>query len=92
MAEPVADDISVEQVLLQEDYAVQTIQPLDFELYQEGDSLIIIANGQRSAFFVPADSKAGRGLGYAGIILALVISLITWYKQTFGKHRLSGSK
>ena len=90
-AEPVADNITADQVLA-DDAAMNQVQPLDLQIYQEGDSIFIIAYGETSAFYVPADSNAGKAFSIIGVIIAIMLSIIAIIRQFNFKHRLSDSK
>ena len=85
------DAIPIETVAADEAMPVQAVQPIDLQIVQSGDSIYVTVNGQSAAFCVPAESKAGKALGWTGIGLALILSLIAWFKSA-RLHRLARDK
>jgi len=91
LAEP-PDVAKAETVISDEELApVQGVQPIDLQILQHGDSVTVIVNGQSATFFLKEDSKAGKALGVAGIVLALLMSLLAWYRSA-RLHRLARDK
>ena len=75
-------EMNTEQVMVSEDAAaVQAVQPIDLQIIQVGDSVKVIVNGQTATFYLPQESKGGKALGWSGVVLALLISILAWYKS-----------
>jgi hypothetical protein len=84
------DVAKAETVTSSEAMPVQAVQPIDLQIIQHGDSVTVIVNGQHATFFLKEDSKAGKALGVAGIVLALIVSILAWYRSLTKQKFRSG--
>lgn len=89
-AEP-PDVAPAETVVAEDAMPVQAVQPMDLQIVQRGDSVYVIVDGQSAAFYLPSESKAGKALGVTGVVLALILSILAWYKSA-RLHRLARDK